>query len=92
MIDAGSVVVIVVVNKDGEILGQPQLSSFGLLTEEDGSQDELFKNIFDTVQNLDETKKQNDDVLKEEIRIAVRHFINEMYGKKPLLEIHLIRI
>lgn len=92
MIDAGSVVVTVVVNKNGEILGQPQLSSFGLLTEEDGSQDELFKSIFYTVQNLDDTKKQNDDVLKEEIRIAVRHFINEMYGKKPLLEIHLIRI
>ena len=92
MIDAGSVVVTVVVNKKGEILGQPQLSSFGLLTEEDGSQDELFKSIFDTVQNLDETKKKDDDILKEEIRIAVRHFINEMYGKKPLLEIHLIRI
>ena len=92
MIDAGSVVVTVVVNKKGEILGQPQLSSFGLLTEEDGSQDELFKNIFDTVQNLDETKKVDDALLKEEIRITVRHFINEMYGKKPLLEIHLIRI
>ncbi|MBP5535082.1 MAG: ribonuclease J [Alphaproteobacteria bacterium] len=92
MIDAGSVVVTVVVNRNGEILGQPQLSSFGLLTEEDGSQDELFKSIFDTVQNLDENKKKDDVVLKEEIRIAVRHFINEMYGKKPLLEIHLIRI
>ena len=92
MIDAGSVVVTVVVNKDGDILGQPQLSSFGLLTEEDGSQDELFKAIFDTVQNLDTDKKTNDDVLKEEIRISVRHFINEVYGKKPLLEIHLIRI
>jgi len=92
MVDAGSVVVTVVVDKKGNILGQPQLSSFGLLTEEDGSQDDLFASIYETVEALSADKKKDDAVLKEEIRIAVRHFINEVYGKKPLLEIHLIRI
>lgn len=92
MIDAGSVVATVVVDKKGNILGQPQLTSFGLLTEEDGMQDELFASIFDAVSALDKEKKKEDALLKEEIRLTVRRFINEHFGKKPLLEIHLIRI
>lgn len=92
MIDAGSVVATVVVNKDGDILGRPQLSSFGLMTEEDGMEDELFARIHAAVEALDSLKKKDDAFLKEEIRVTVRHFITEMYGKKPLLEIHLIRI
>ena len=92
MVDAGSVVATVVVDKKGNILGQPQLTSFGLLTEEDGLQDDLFSEIFTTVDALEEEKKKDDSLLKEEIRLTVRHFITEHFGKKPLLEIHLIRI
>ena len=92
MVDAGSVVATVVVDKKGNILGQPQLTSFGLLTEEDGMQDELFAAIFDAVSALDKEKKKDDALLKEEVRLTVRRFINEHFGKKPLLEIHLIRI
>ena len=92
MIDAGSVVATVVVDKKGNILGQPQLTSFGLLTEEDGLQDELFAAIFDAVNALDKEKKKDDALLKEEVRLTIRRFINEHFGKKPLLEIHLIRI
>lgn len=92
MIDAGSVVATVVVDKKGNILGQPQLTSFGLLTEEDGMQDELFAAIFEAVSALDKEKKKDDAQLKEEVRLTIRRFINEHFGKKPLLEIHLIRI
>ena len=92
MIDAGSVVATVVVDKKGNILGQPQLTSFGLLTEEDGVQDELFLAIFEAVAALDKEKKKDDALLKEEVRLTIRRFINEHFGKKPLLEIHLIRI
>ena len=92
MVDAGSVVATVVVDSKGNILGQPQLTSFGLLTEEDGVQDELFARIFEAVDTLDTDKKKDDAFLKEEIRLTIRRFINENFGKKPLLEIHLIRI
>lgn len=92
MVDAGSVVATVVVNKDGDILGTPQLSSFGLLTDDEGAQEDLISEVYEVVRALPAEKKKNDDVLKEEIRMTIRHFISEMYGKKPLLEIHLIRI
>jgi mRNA degradation ribonuclease J1/J2 len=55
-------------------------------------QDDLFSEIFSAVNLLDDQKKKDDAFLKEEIRLTVRHFITEHFGKKPLLEIHLTRI
>ncbi len=92
MVDAGSVVATVVVNKKGKILGEPQLTSFGLMTDETDENETLFNRIENAIDALTPEKRKDDSVLKEEIRLTIRRFISEMYGKKPLLEIHLIRI
>ena len=33
-----------------------------------------------------------DDLVENAIRTAVRRFLKEFYGKKPLIEVHLVRI
>ena len=92
MIDAGSVVATVVINQNCELLGQVQISSFGLLTQDSEEYQQLIDAIKQTLMNISEDKKTSDEFVKEEIRVAVRRFITEVFGKKPLLEIHLIRI
>ena len=92
MIDAGSVVATVVINKDCELLGQVQISSFGLLMQDSEEYGFLIEEIKQALANISEDKKGSDEFVKEEIRVAIRHFITQTFGKKPLLEIHLIRI
>ena len=91
MVDAGSVVLTVVVNKDGQLLGEPQISSFGLLDNPEEKED-LFQKIKKTIKDSSPLDLSDDDRLKENVRLTLRHFITEMYGKKPLLEVHLFRI
>ena len=91
MVDAGSVVLTVVIDKNGQLLGEPQISSFGLLDNSDEKED-LFQKIKKAIADSSPAELSDNDRLKENIRLTLRHFITEMYGKKPLLEVHLFRI
>lgn len=92
MIEGGTVVATVVVDKKGSVLGEPQISSFGLLDEALEEKQLLFEQIKQNIAALSEPDKKADDKVKEAIRLTVRRFITEQYGKKPLLEVHLFRI
>lgn len=92
MIDAGSVVATVVIDQNAQLLGKVQISSFGLLTQDSEEYDQLINAIEQALADIQEDKKMSDEFVKEEIRVAIRHFITQTFGKKPLLEVHLIRI
>ncbi len=92
MIEGGTVVTTLVVNQKGDILGEPQISSFGLLDETENGKEVLFARINEAIQKLDKEDKKQDDKIKETVRLTIRHFITEQYGKKPLLEVHLFRV
>ena len=92
MVDAGSVVATVVINQNCELLGQVQISSFGLLMQDSEEYEQLIEVIKQALSDVSEDKKESDEFIKEEIRVAIRHFITQTFGKKPLLEVHLIRI
>lgn len=92
MLEGGTVVVTIVADKEGTLLGQPQVSSFGLLDENSKEADALRQRITDEAAQSKENKKTSDDDLKEAARLAVRRFLNENYGKKPVIEIHLVRV
>ena len=92
MIDAGSVVATVVIDQNAQLLGNVQISSFGLLAQDSEEYAKLIKAIKKAVADIQEDKKMSDEFIKEEIRVAIRHFITRTFGKKPLLEVHLIRI
>lgn len=92
MIEGGTVVLTVVVNRDCQMMGVPQVSDFGLLDEIPESKEKLFEQIRERIENATDKERQDDVLLKEAVRLTVRHFISEEYGKKPLLEIHLFKI
>ncbi len=91
MIEDGTMVVTLVLNSENEVLGQPKISSFGLI--EDGGDDEIrLKNeIIADVCAL-QSDIVRDDLVENAIRTAVRRFLKEFYGKKPLIEVHLVRV
>ncbi len=92
MIEGGSVVGTVVVNQKGDLLGEPQISSFGLLDTDPSDLETLIQLIKKNISDMDNSLKEDDATLKETIRLTIRRFITEQFGKKPLIEIHLVRI
>lgn len=92
MIEGGTVVGTIVVDQKGQILGEPQISSFGLLDTNPEDLEKLVQLIKMHVDELPTDQKQDDNLVKEAVRLTVRRFITEQFGKKPLIEIHLVRI
>ncbi len=92
MIEDGTLVVTVVLDKNNHILGNLHLSTFGLL--ETGSDDEnaLKEKIIHNINELDEDNKERNDLIENVIRAGIRQFLKEFYGKKPLIEVHLVRV
>lgn len=92
MMEGGSMVATVVIDKEAHILGEPQFSSFGLLAGEEEHIADLSDRIKKNVSDLPPEQKMRNDLVENAIRTAIRKFLNEHYGKKPLVEIHLVRI
>ncbi len=92
MMDDGSLVITIVVGKDGLVLGDPQLSTFGLLdaTEEDKAA--LLTRIKDGIADMTEEQRFMNAQIDQTVRSIIRKFLNEFYGKKPLIDVHLVRI
>jgi len=92
MMDDGSAVLTLVINKDGKVLGEPQLSTFGLLASDGADQGELLERITHAMDEVDRTRLDDDNLIKDTMRHTIRQFLSEKYGKKPLMDIHLIRV
>ena len=92
MMDEGSVVLTLVVNKKAQLIGEPQLSSFGLLDDSEELQSELIDGLKTALLEVESERADDDNLIKDKMRHAIRTFMNEKFGKKPLMDIHLIRI
>lgn len=91
MMEGGTLVSTVVVDKAGMPLGDVQFSSFGLLESREDDKAKLSEIVKQNLINMTEDKKR-DDIIQNNVRSTIRKFLNENYGKKPLVEIHLVRI
>lgn len=92
MMEGGSLVATLVLNKNGQVLGTPQLSSFGLLDETENHTVLVSELIVKAIDDLPQDQKKRDDVIEHAARTAIRKFLAENYGKKPLIEVHLVRV
>jgi len=89
----GTATVSVVIDEDGELLADAQLSTTGLFEDED---DPIYLEAIlqaeDAVESLSATHVKEDARVKEAIRLAVRRHLRNQLGKKPVTEVHLIRV
>lgn len=92
MMDDGSLVVTLVVDQKGHVLGTPQLSTFGLLDSETDDAAKLSDLICRAVDEVPAEHKASNTQIDQSVRSAIRKFLNEFYGKKPLIDVHLVRI
>ncbi len=90
MVDDGTLVATLVMTADGIALGDPQIASFGLLSDKVSA--ELAALVKETVSSLPADQCLKDDAVQTTARSTIRRFLNNYCGKKPLIEIHLVRI
>ncbi|MGB0747362.1 MAG: ribonuclease J [Magnetospiraceae bacterium] len=92
----GHVVMTVVVDKNGDILGTPQMTTQGLLDEEIADDAEIAAQVLDAVSHaadkLKRAERRDDAILAEALRIAVRRAFRTSLDKRPVTKIHLVRV
>jgi len=90
----GSAVASIVVNKEGILVAEPVITTEGLL-DPDGD-DDLWDSLFDVIHNTIDTMpkrdRKDDEVCEETIRVNVRRWFRNNFGKRAIVNIHLIRI
>ena len=92
MLEGRTLVLTVVLHKAQNLLGDPQISAFGLMEEDGPEMQEVLDNIRQTLEELPLKEKENDEALKASLTHAVRQVVQEKYGKKALVNIHLVRV
>jgi len=90
----GSVVVSVVVDAKGQMLAEPQITTHGLLLgdEDQDLVDDLVDDIHVAMKKMERNARRDDEAVNEVVRIAVRRGFKRMLGKRPVTDIHVVRV
>jgi ribonuclease J len=90
----GSAVATLVVDRQGRLAAPPAISLIGLVEETavSAALPFLCDAVAGTLDGLPAGARRDDDVVRDAVRRALRRLINERFGKRPLIEIHLVRI
>lgn len=88
----GAVVVSVALDGSGELISEPELTTIGLLEDEDDlARERVSEAIRDAIHGMTKSARLNDDKARETIRIAVRRVFRDMLDKNPRTHVHLAR-
>ncbi|HTJ65173.1 MAG TPA: ribonuclease J [Alphaproteobacteria bacterium] len=93
-IEQGSAVVTIVLDHKGRVMAPPQVTATGLLSS-DQDQAALEKVVDDVALELDEmtgAELRSDVEVRESVRLAARRSLFKLTGKKPAIDVHLVRV
>ncbi|HXZ02673.1 MAG TPA: ribonuclease J [Stellaceae bacterium] len=90
----GAALATIVVDRDGRLQAPPQVTVHGLgSAEEDAAlTGELRQRVSQAIEDLEPKARRDDAALREAARLAVRRSLRAWHGKKPVTEVHLVRI
>ena len=90
----GTAVLTLALDKIGQIVGQPQLTTHALMDEFETEYilEILIDKIDNAFKKLNSEKMLNDEYLAEVARITVRRSFKETHDKRPLVTIHIVRL
>jgi len=93
---SGAAHITVVLKGDGCLRYDPQMTLIGLIdphsVEEAELLEDLQQEIEDTLLDLRDDGIDDDVRIEEDIRVACRRFLNNIFGFKPKVSIHLLRV
>ena len=88
----GSVVAALVVDRRGWLAAPPQISLIGLAEAPAEPAAELRDALTDAVEGLPAPLRHDDNALRDTARRVVRRIVGERFGKRPLIDIQVVRL
>lgn len=89
----GAATVTVVLDAAGKLLADPQISVVGLLEKGEGAPLSAAQaEIKRTIARFNDTERKDDEHAAESLRLAVRRSFRKAVGKKPITQVHIVRI
>lgn len=92
MLFNGVVVASLAMDQSGNLRGRPKVSAPGLLDPDDPDTDRAAEEFADTLLDLPVALRRDDAALQDAARAALRRTLGRRLGKRPLVDIHLIRV
>ncbi len=91
---SGAAVATVVIDRTGKLLKEPQIALMGVA---DAHELEAVINharavIADAIEQMPKSARIGDDAVSKVAGQALRRCLNELHGKKPLTEVHIVRV
>jgi len=91
---SGAVLITLALDHHGKVSHDPQVALLGL--EDDAFvkalREDVADAVLDAVAKMSKSTLADDAAVKSGVAQAARRFLNDNYGKKPVLEVHLIRV
>jgi ribonuclease J len=89
----GAALATIVVDAEGRLRAPPQVTVQGLGEAEDAAlTNELRQRVVGALEELGPRERRDDAALREAVRLAVRRSLRAWHGKKPVTDVHLVRL
>lgn len=93
---SGAVHITLALDGKGELVFDPQMTLIGLIDQSDQAEAELLEDLHqeieDTLLDLAEDRISDPIRIEEDIRVACRRYLMSVFGFKPKVSVHLLRI
>jgi ribonuclease J len=80
------------VDEGGRVMGRPKVSAPGLFEPEDPESDRISREFGTAVSDLPASMRRDDGALLDAAKAALRRTLGKRLGKRPLVDVHLLRV
>ena len=92
MIEDGTVVATVVLDASGRVAGNVQFTATGLIDADSEEMAVLDQAVKSALSGLSAERVQKDDRVVDTVKASVRKVVMENHGRRPMVDVHLVRI
>jgi ribonuclease J len=90
----GVVVVTMVMDARGKVVREPMVTMMGLVDGEGDTtlQGNIAAIAMDAVEDMPKSSRVDDAAVRHNVALHVRRHVNEVHGKKPVTDVHVVRV
>lgn len=92
MLEDGTVVATVVLDKKNAVIGSVQISATGLIDAQSPEMSVLDEGIKAALSSLTPARLKDDGSVADAVKAAIRKTVMENHGRRPMVDVHLVRV
>ena len=92
MLEDGTVVATVVLDKKNAVVGSVQISATGLIDAQSPEMSVLDEGLKAALSSLTPARLKDDGSVADAVKAAIRKTVMENHGRRPMVDVHLVRV